>query len=172
MSRPTKSADIAVFGGGIAGATIAWELARRGVTVTLYEAASIGTGASGRNTGTLLHQVEPEVTAMLRESIATYTELARGAVDFQWIERPELLLARDAEQLATVRDKAATIAAQGVQVEMLDVTDMRAEMPQLSEELAGGAVLYGAYSLDANSSLHAVLDAARAEGITIRTGVR
>jgi sarcosine oxidase subunit beta len=142
------------------------------MSVTLYEAASIGAGASGRNTGTLLHQVEPEVAAMLRESIAAYTELARGVVNFQWIERPELLLARDTRQLATVRDKAATIAAQGVRVEMLEVADMRAEMPQLSEELAGGAVLYGAYSLDANASLHAVLDAARAEGITIRTGVR
>lgn len=109
---------------------------------------------------------------MLRESIAAYTELTHGAVDFQWIERPELLLARDPAQLATVRDKATTMAAQGVRVEMLEVADLRAEMPQLSEDLAGGAVLHGAYLLDANSSLHAVLDAARAEGSTIRTGVR
>lgn len=109
---------------------------------------------------------------MLRDSIAAYTELANGAVNFQWIERPELLLARDAKQLATVREKAATIAAQGVRVELLEVADMRTEMPQLSEKLAGGAVLYGAYSLDANSSLHAVVDAGRAEGITVKTGVR
>jgi len=50
-----------VVGGGIAGLTIAWELARRGADVTLLEQERIGAGASGRNTGTLLHQVEPEM---------------------------------------------------------------------------------------------------------------
>jgi len=172
MSAITRSGEVAVVGGGIAGATIAWELARRGVDVTLYEAAVIGTGASGRNTGTLLHQVEPEVATMLRESMPAYEELLRGPIDFEWRECPELLLARDEDQLRFMETKAATLVEQGIHVEKLTAAEMRSEMPQLSERLAGGAVLHGTYLLDANSSLHAVVDAARAEGAKIRTHTR
>jgi D-hydroxyproline dehydrogenase subunit beta len=60
--------DVIVVGGGIAGTTVAWELARRGTRVELFEQATLAARASGRNTGTLLHQVEPVVAAMLRES--------------------------------------------------------------------------------------------------------
>lgn len=52
---PTLSAavdgDVAVVGGGLAGASVALELARRGVKVVLVEAREIGWGASGRNAG-------------------------------------------------------------------------------------------------------------------------
>jgi glycine/D-amino acid oxidase-like deaminating enzyme len=84
-----------VVGGGIAGTTVAWELARRGTRVELFEQATLAAGASGRNTGTLLHQVEPVVAAMLRESEERYRELQDGDVDFRWTQREELLLARD-----------------------------------------------------------------------------
>lgn len=53
---PPRSTDIAIVGGGIMGASIAWRLARLGAgSVTLLERYSIAAGASGR-TGALLRQ--------------------------------------------------------------------------------------------------------------------
>jgi glycine/D-amino acid oxidase-like deaminating enzyme len=108
------SPDVIVVGGGIAGTTVAWELARRGTSVELLEQATLAAGASGRNTATLLHQVEPVVAAMLRESEERYRELQDGDVDFRWTSREELLLARDPAQLRVVEEKAAVMAQQGV----------------------------------------------------------
>lgn len=118
--------DVIVVGGGIAGTTVAWELARRGTRVELFEQAALAAGASGRNTGTLLHQVEPVVAAMLRESEERYRELQDGNVDFRWTQREELLLARDPAQLRVVEQKAAILAQQGVATESVAGDDLRA----------------------------------------------
>lgn len=45
------SADLAVIGGGFTGCSAALEAARRGASVTLLEARTIGHGGSGRNVG-------------------------------------------------------------------------------------------------------------------------
>ncbi|MGH6875174.1 MAG: NAD(P)/FAD-dependent oxidoreductase [Aestuariivirgaceae bacterium] len=50
LTRDT-SCDVCVIGGGLAGLTVAYELARRGKSVVLVEANRIGWGASGRNGG-------------------------------------------------------------------------------------------------------------------------
>ena len=46
--------DVCVVGGGLAGITIAREIARRGWSVALIEAGRIAGEASGRNTGFVL----------------------------------------------------------------------------------------------------------------------
>jgi glycine/D-amino acid oxidase-like deaminating enzyme len=166
-----ETADVVVVGGGIAGLTIAWELARRGVGVTLLEQERIGAGASGRNTGTLLHQVEPEVAALLAESEAVYAELLDGPVDFGWTEYPELLLARDEAQLALANAKGRAIAAQGIRVEFVDGAAIGAELPALGG-VAGGVLLHGAHRVDAERTVLALAEAARRAGAKLRTGVR
>jgi sarcosine oxidase subunit beta len=56
MSTTVEPADFVVIGGGIMGASIAWNLARRGAgRVLLLERATIAAGASGR-TGALLRR--------------------------------------------------------------------------------------------------------------------
>src|SRR4028118_2207446 len=40
--------EVAVVGGGIMGASLAWHLARRGVRVTLLERATLAPGGGGR----------------------------------------------------------------------------------------------------------------------------
>jgi glycine/D-amino acid oxidase-like deaminating enzyme len=67
--------DVVIVGGGIAGCTVAFEWARRGARVSLLERRCIGLGASGRNTGTLLQQAEPEVSQLLNESVGSYSEV-------------------------------------------------------------------------------------------------
>ena len=153
--------DVVVVGGGIAGTSIAWELARRGTAVTLFEQANLGAGASGRNTGTLLHQTEPAVAEMLRASQASYRELEGGEVDFAWTPREEVLIARDAEQLRTIAAKGERFAAQGVAVEALDGEDLRAAFPAFGPDVLGGRVLAGASTVTAEAATRAFAEAAR-----------
>jgi glycine/D-amino acid oxidase-like deaminating enzyme len=164
--------DVIVIGGGIAGTTVTWELARRGTKVTLFEQSTLGAGASGRNTGTLLHQVEPLVATMLRESEARYRELEGGDVDFRWRPREELLLARDHEQRRVVEHKAAIIAEQGVATTWVSGEYLRDELPALADDVLGGVVLGGVSTVEAEPATRAFAEAARQAGASIRTGVR
>jgi D-hydroxyproline dehydrogenase subunit beta len=167
----SATVEVAVVGGGIAGTTIAWELARRGRAVRLFEQANLGAGASGRNTGTLLHQTEPAVAAMLRASERAYRELP-GDVDFRMTPRSELLLARDEERMAATTRRAEAIAAQGVHVERLSGDEVRAGLPAVDPAVAGGYVMEGVHTVDSQAATRAFAEAARGVGATISTGVR
>src|SRR3954462_9990823 len=48
--------DVAVIGGGVEGCSIAWHLARAGVSVTLLERWQIASAASGASAGGVRHQ--------------------------------------------------------------------------------------------------------------------
>src|SRR6266542_4160439 len=66
-SLPEK-ADVLVIGGGIAGTSLLWHLARRRIDTVLVERNHIGWGASGRNAGFLLAGVASSYT----EAVRTY----------------------------------------------------------------------------------------------------
>jgi len=56
--------DVLIIGGGIVGCSAAHYLAKRGASVVLLEKNGIGSGASGRSGGGVLHQVEhPQIEA-------------------------------------------------------------------------------------------------------------
>lgn len=82
-----KRADIAIIGGGIVGASIAWQLASRGAgNVVLLERSVIAAGASGR-TGALLRQHytnAPEAILASRslEHFANWAEMVGGGCGF------------------------------------------------------------------------------------------
>lgn len=163
--------DVVVVGGGIAGCTVAFELARRGARVCLLERRSIGEGASGRNTGTLLQQAEPEVSQLLRESVAAYKELADGAIPFGLQQQTQLLLAFDESQLDKSRLRADAISRLGGHVEAASAEDLRRTVPTLAPEVAGGYLVEGAWTLDARQATAAFAYAALEAGVDVRTGV-
>lgn len=64
--RGVTQAQVAVVGGGIAGLSVAYHLARAGVDVALVEAGRVGDGATGRSTGMLGPGVGDGVLAVRR----------------------------------------------------------------------------------------------------------
>lgn len=72
----SRSPDVAVIGGGIIGCSAAALLAERGAAVTLFEAAAIGAGASGRNLGAIQHPFDAVLAPLYRSSLEHYRGLA------------------------------------------------------------------------------------------------
>jgi glycine/D-amino acid oxidase-like deaminating enzyme len=66
--RLPEKADVVVIGGGIAGTSLLWHLARRRIETVLVERNHIAWGASGRNAGFLL----AGVAASYAEAVQTY----------------------------------------------------------------------------------------------------
>lgn len=64
--------NVAIIGGGIAGATVAYALARRGVSVQLFEAQTIANAASGNRQGLLYAKISPYDTMQSRLLLRSY----------------------------------------------------------------------------------------------------
>jgi glycine/D-amino acid oxidase-like deaminating enzyme len=56
--------DVAVVGGGITGAAVAWRFARAGVRVALVEAARIGRGSTAASTALLMQEPDEDFAAL------------------------------------------------------------------------------------------------------------
>jgi len=68
----TAPCDVAIVGGGLTGASTAYHLAKRGIRSTIFEAARIGDGASGRSGGLVL---EGTAAGVLEEVDSCVAEL-------------------------------------------------------------------------------------------------
>src|ERR1700733_6008018 len=90
-----KPVDAVVIGGGIAGCTLAYELASRNVTVTVLEQAAIASESSGRNTGTLLSGPQKEGLDLLDACVQIYSELSQGPIPFEFARIGHLLISED-----------------------------------------------------------------------------
>ncbi|HEX6128687.1 MAG TPA: FAD-binding oxidoreductase [Candidatus Limnocylindria bacterium] len=104
------SVDVAVIGGGIIGTSAAAMLAERGLRVTLFEATSMGAGASGRNLGVLQHPFDPVLAPLYHDSMDRYRRLAGedGGLDLPASPVGLLMLNADAD---AARAQATRLAA-------------------------------------------------------------
>ena len=142
--------DVVVVGGGIIGAACAFELASRGVSVTLLEREELAAGASGRNNGLWVTPTDPVLLPMARASLARYLEIAEGSpVPFWQDETPIGLLAvalDDAEMRLGERAHAPYRAA-GVDVETLEPSAVLHLEPELSRDVLGGWLVHHGHRL-------------------------
>src|SRR5690349_14041394 len=72
----TISVDVAIVGGGITGAAIAWRFAEAGVRVAVLEAASIGRGSTAASAALLLQEPDND----LRELAKRYGRRAAARI--------------------------------------------------------------------------------------------
>jgi glycine/D-amino acid oxidase-like deaminating enzyme len=153
---------VVVVGAGLAGCSTARFLAEAGARVTLIDPGGVGAGASGRNGGFLFPQPAAWINDLLAESLEIYRELeAEGPVTFDLRPWPMLLLAVEEAELPHAEFYAKTVGGEEV--------DLRAD-PWFADDLAGGFVIEGGFTLDSMGATTAMADAARRAGVEFRLG--
>jgi D-hydroxyproline dehydrogenase subunit beta len=143
--------DVIVVGGGVIGASCAWEAARRGLSVTLVERAELAAGASGRNHGLLLHPEEPPLAPMFEESLTLYEEAREEApVPFGMDAEPIglLVVAGDDRETAMGKEQAEAFSSAGVRVDHLEGRTVRSVEPAVADGFEEGWLLHDGRRLD------------------------
>jgi glycine/D-amino acid oxidase-like deaminating enzyme len=164
--------DAIVIGGGIAGCTLAYELASRNVKVVVLEQNAIAAESSGRNTGTLLGGPQKEVVELLDACAKIYAEIAEGPVPFEFARIGHLLISEDEASFEEAAVVAERYKAAGIGMDKVSGKELGREHPRLGFKVAGGYFVERAWTLEPMGATHAFAHAAREAGATIRTGVR
>lgn len=161
-----------IVGGGIAGLSLGWQLARRGAPVTLYEAGRIGQGASHVAAGYLQPALPPSPHEALEQaSLAASPDFFAAveadsgqSVDFRRDGQLRIGYAGDEAEMAA--DTAARLAA-GWQVETLTADEARALEPALCDQITCASFLPQVSWVDGRKLCAALAAAIRAHGGTI-----
>ena len=164
--------DVVVVGGGIIGAASAYELSRRGASVTLVERDELAAGASGRNQGWLVLSFDEHLGPMSRATLPMYEELIDTSpvpVRFDRESVGHLLVTSDAAHVEAVRGYAAKWAASGVHAEQLDDAEVRGVEPALATGLAEAWLLDHGRRIDPGALTVALALRARELGADVRT---
>ena len=140
-----KSADVVVIGAGVVGCSVAYYLAREGVSVTILEREAIGSGASAHATGSLsLLGAEFSPGASFQIARASYSEFqqivpeleATTGMDLLYQRRPSLRLALDDEEADLI--KSLMVWQQPhVKMRWIDAKEVHSIEPRLSPSIVG-----------------------------------
>lgn len=137
----TQRVDVAVVGAGIVGLAFAWEAARRGRSVALFERGSRATGASVRNFGMVwpIGQPAGDDYARALRSRERWLELGRRGV--VWVgECGSLHVAHEDDEDAVLREFADAAPTSGVTCTYLDPAEAARRFPAVNPAGLRGAL--------------------------------
>lgn len=171
------SPDVLVIGGGIVGTATAYQLARRGLSVTLLEAEELASGATGRNLGYIwLHtrRAGPELDLVMATRRGLEQLPDELEADFGLRCGGGLIYFDRPEQAEVMAEFAAQRVADGVPVRLLDAAEARELAPILPESILGATLCELDAQIDSRRYVRAFGRAAERSGATVleRTAVR
>lgn len=177
--------DVVVIGGGLAGCSAAYFLAREGVDTLVLERQELNSGASGANAGSIHLQipsvefrelgrrwVEGFVPALkVLKSGAEFWERLEGILgtDLGYRKTGGMIAATDESGVRLVAEKAEVESAQGIEVEILDRKHILRKAEYLSGRVEGGAYYPGEGKADPLLATLAFASKARDLGAEIKT---
>src|SRR5215468_3209151 len=180
MAASTLSAhsrNVVIVGAGVIGLGIAWRLAQRGATVTVFDKGAAGAGASHAAAGTLAANVEAEpgeeaLVMLGRRAQAAWPQFAAEveeasgiAVDLQ--REGTLVVAPTADDAARLRHQLEFQQGLGLPVEWMSGRDARRREPHLGQ-MAGAVFSPQDHQVDNRKLAAALRAAAEAAGALIR----
>ena len=127
-------AEIVIVGGGVIGLSIAYQLARRGLTdVVVLERGYLAEGASGRNGGGVRQQWSTELNIrLMQQSVDLCRSFARELGVNVWFRQGGyLFLARTAAEVARLEKNIALQNGCGVPTRMLSPQEAQDVVPEL-----------------------------------------
>ena len=169
----TRTQDVIIIGGGISGVAAAYELARRGVAVTLVEKGELASMASGWTLGGVRqsgrHPAElPLAQAAVRRWEVLSEEL--GA-DVEYRQQGNLRLARTPQEADAMSAMVEEQRALGLDLTFLpDTQSVREVAPALSEHVLAASFCPTDGHANPTATVRAFADAAARHGATIITG--
>lgn len=164
---------IAIVGGGVIGCAIAFELGRRGASVTLFEAGEIGGGATRASAGILapyteVHQGGPLLELMVR-GLEAYDDFVahvreRSGIPFEYRRSGTVEVAEDPDRARALQARA------GDGLLWLDAADLRHAVPAVMPDALGGLLCPRHGYVGVRGFIAAIADAARRCGARLETG--
>ena len=174
MSETDGQTRAAVIGGGAVGVTAAYDLARRGADVTLYEKDEIAGGSTGRAAGVLYDAfASPEDARVGDRAIERFREFS-GEGDFEFRETPYVWFAREGDERRAdaIREQVPRMRDAGRDVSFADREELRERFPAVNwRDVDVAAVAENAGHTDPESYADLLAEKASEAGAAIRTGV-
>ena len=170
----TQAARVGVVGAGIAGLTIAWELARRGATVTVLASGRPRTSLVAA--GMLTPMPESRVSAHLIrfgvEGLRFYPEFLEALAedsgrDAGFRRSGVLRLAATDDDAAALREEVGTYEAAGMPSQWLSPRALRKLHPGLPEVLSGALLSFDEAQVQPEWLMAALEEAAARRGVEV-----
>lgn len=166
--------DAVVVGGGIIGASCAYELAKKGMRTALLDFQPFGQGASGSSAAMLefqldAHRGEP-FFSLAKASADLFPPLYREIknltqIDFQYERCGILQLALNDQEAKTLQNEALRQQELGLEVTWLTSDQLSERLPFLSLSSFGGVIYEGDGQVNGEKFLSAMIRAARTTGV-------
>jgi len=171
-----EQARVVIVGGGIAGCSVAYHLARKGWTdVVLVDKGELTSGSTWHAAGMVTHfHTSPTLMRMRQYSIGLYRRLqAEPGATQHWHEVGSLRVASSRDQLRFLQRQVGMARAIGLDVDTISPAESLRIFPLMSgESLHGAMYLPGDGWLDPSGATMELAAHARRLGVEIRTGVR
>jgi len=175
-----SSADVVIVGGGIAGMTTAYYLAKSGVRSIVVERDAIGSHASGFAYGGLMplsgFGIPGAQAEIAQDGMRLHHELSKQVLDETGIDvdfrvRPALALAFTDEDVRRLQGALPWQQQQaGYAVRWLDAVEARRVEPRISDETLGATLTEGGAAVEPYRLVLALTRAAERLGVTVRHG--
>jgi glycine oxidase len=177
-SRSAAFPDVAIIGGGVVGLGVAWRLAQRGASVTVFERDATGSGASYAAAGMLATCAEAEpgeeaLVALGRRSQAMWPAFASEleettGVAVELRRQGTLVVALTADDQARLRHHLDFQRRLGLPLEWISAAEARRREPHLAASLAGAVWSPEDHQVDNRRLVSALAHAIRAAGANLR----
>lgn len=164
-----KRVDIAVVGAGVIGLSIAWRLARRGMSVAVFDRAEAGTGTSFAATGMLAAAAEHEpggedLCALAVESQRLWPAFrcdleAESNFPIDYRDEGTLVVALGYDEVERLRFRYELQRRSGLNASWLSGAQVRALEPGLRPSLAGGILCSDDHQVDPRRLIRALVRA-------------
>lgn len=170
-----RDAEILIVGGGIAGVSTAFYLARQGAEVALVERGEIASEASGANAGQIGATGWgdlPDLGAYLTMgSLQLFKEVQLDlGYDIEFRQSGSLTAIHTSAQYDYMRDRILSMRSQGHQVELLTPREARSIEPEINPNLLGYMHTPLRAQADPVKATRAFADAATKSGASVLTG--
>src|SRR2546425_4161591 len=175
-----SSADVVIMGGGIAGMTTAYYLAKSGVPSVVVERDAIGSHASGFAYGGLSplsgFGIPGPMAEIAQDGMRLHRELSKSlleetGIDVDFRMRSSLALAFTDADVQRLRAAMPWQQQQsGYSVRWLDAADARKAEPRISDETIGATLTEGGGAVEPYRLVLALTRAAEQLGVRVRHG--